>query len=422
MNLGLQNRWNYIAPRFGIAYRFHDKTVIRAGFGMSYTSFPDNTYAYNFPVRANNVYTAPNTYAPAIYPDGSYANFERGFPLPSPISVPANGIITNPDPTSTYYIIPLDYKNPYNETWNFAIQRSLPHNLVLDLAYVGSHGVDTPASVNLNAGLIPGAGSKGDPQYSRTATSQLQFQGFSSTYHSLQTKFDRRFSKGFMLTTSFTYQKGMSFQSGDDGGLAYYINPRRNYTRTDFDRTLNYVQSFLYQLPWGPGRPWLNRGWMSQVIGGWKFSGILSLRTGSPFTITASCNVNPGNNCNQNADAVAPVKILGDIGPGHQWFDRSSFAQPTGLNWGNLSRNELTGPGTFGLNSSLSKTFSIRERYKVDVRGEAFNVTNTPQFSNPSNSITSATFGQITGTRSSGTGVNGVGGGRAMQVGMTVNF
>ena len=130
----------------------------------------------------------------------------------------------------------------------------------------------------------------------------------------------------------------------------------------------------------------------------------------------------PGNNCNQNANIVAPVNFIGDIGPGHQWLDRSTFQQPTGLAWGNLGRNELTGPGTFGLNSSLSKTFTVRERYKLDVRGEAFNVTNTPQFNNPSNSITSATFGQITSTRSSGTGVNGVGGGRAAQVGVKVNF
>ena len=422
LNLGMKNRYNYLAPRFGLAYRFNDKTVIRAGFGMSYTSFPDNTYAYNFPVRANNVYTAPNTYARAQYPDGSFANFARGFPAPTPIVVPSNGIINNPDPTSTYYVIPLDYKNPYNETWNFAIQRALPSNFVLDIAYVGSHGVDTPATYNMNAGFIPGAGSRGDPQYPRTATSQLQFKGLSSSYHSLQVKFDRRFSKGLMITTAFTYQKAMSFQSGDDGGLTYYIDQRRNYTRADFDRKFNYVQSMVYQLPWGPGRPWLNHGWMSQAIGGWKLSGILSIRTGSPFTITAPCNVNPGNNCNQTANINGPLNVIGDIGPGHQWFDKTNLQQPTGLAWGNLVRNELTGPGTFGLNSSMAKTFTIRERFKLDVRGEAFNVTNTPQFSNPSNSITSATFGQITGTRSSGTGVNGVGGGRAAQVAVKVNF
>jgi len=316
----------------------------------------------------------------------------------------------------------LDYKNPYNEAWNFAIQRSLPGRFVIDLAYVGSHGVHTPAAVNLNAGLIPGAGSKGDPQYPRTATSQLQFQGFSSSYHSLQVKADRRLSKGLMITTSFTYQKAMSFQSGDDGGLTYYVDLHRNYARADFDRTLNYVQSFFYQLPWGPGRPWLNHGALGNVIGGWKASGVLSLRTGSPFTVTATCNVNLGNNCNQNANLIAPVMITGAIGPGHQWFERSSFAQPTGLSWGNLGRNELTGPGTYALNMALSKTFAIRESVKLDVRGEAFNVSNTPQFSNPSNSITSSTFGQITGTRSTGTGVNGTGGGRAIQGAVKITF
>jgi hypothetical protein len=411
-NLGMQMRWGNLAPRLGVAYRMDNLTVFRAGFGMSYTSFPDNTYAYNYPVRANNVYTAPNTYAPAQYPDGTFANFERGFPAPAPIAVPASGIISNPDPTSTYYIIPLNYKNPYNEAWNAAVQRTLPWKFIIDLAYVGSHGVDTPAAPNLNAGVVPGAGTKGDPQYPRTATSQLQFQGFSSSYHSLQVKIDRRLSKGLMVTTSFTYQKAMSFQTGDDGSLTYYIDQRRNYARADFDRTLNYVQSFFYQLPGRTSRPW----------GGWKASGVLSLRSGAPFSITTTCNVNPGSSCTQNTNVVAPVNILGDIGPGHQWFDKSSFTQPTGLAWGTLGRNALTGPGTYALNTALSKTFAIKERYRMDVRGEAFNVSNTPQFSNPSNSFTSATFGQITSTRSTGSGVNGTGGGRVIQGGVKFSF
>src|SRR5207253_3194560 len=71
-NLGMENHWNYVAPRIGLAYRLDNRTVVRAGFGMSYTSFPDNTYAYNYPVRANNVYTAPNTYSAAQYPDGTF--------------------------------------------------------------------------------------------------------------------------------------------------------------------------------------------------------------------------------------------------------------------------------------------------------------------------------------------------------------
>jgi hypothetical protein len=375
-------------------------------------------------VRSNNVYAPPNSFAPAQYPDGSFANFERGFPVPTAPFVPANGIITNPDPTSAYFTIPLDYKNPYNESWNIAVQRTLPFKFTLDVAYVGSHGVHTPAQYNMNASFIVGAGSKGDPQYPRTAASTLFFKGLSSSYNSLQVKFDKRLSHGLMITTSFTYQKAMSFQGGDDGGLTYYIDQRRNYARADFDRRLNLVQSYIYNLPFGQGRKWMSRGLLAKTVGGWKTSAVLSLRSGAPFSITASCNLNLTQNCTQNANLIAPFQVTGDIGPGHQWFEKTSFASPATNTFGNTGRNEFTGPGTFGLNVSMSKVFTFTDsgRVKLDFRAESLNFTNTPQFSNPSNSITSGSFGQITGTRSSGTGVNGTGGGRVVQGGFRLNF
>src|SRR5262249_41021192 len=113
-NLGMQTRYKFFAPRLGVAYQVHRLTVIRSGFGISFTPFPDNTYAYNFPVRANNSYQpAVNSYFPAVYPDGSVATFEKGFPEPRPIEVPANGIIRDPDITSVYTVVPKDWRNPY---------------------------------------------------------------------------------------------------------------------------------------------------------------------------------------------------------------------------------------------------------------------------------------------------------------------
>lgn len=179
-NLGMQTRYTNFAPRIGIAYRLNEKTVLRTGFGISYGPYPDNNYAYNYPVRANNSYTTASglSYLPAVYPDGTLASFERGFPTPQTVPIPSNGIITNPDPTSTYYIVPKNFKNPYVETWNFAIQRTLPFHFVLDTAYVGSHGVDTPATVDINAGQVVGAGNAGRPlsaPFGRNSTTNLIF-------------------------------------------------------------------------------------------------------------------------------------------------------------------------------------------------------------------------------------------------------
>ena len=422
-NMGLKMNWGYVAPRIGVAYRLTEKTVLRSGFGMSYTPFPDNTWAYNYPVRANNQYNQLNgiSYLPAAYPDGSLATFERGFPAPQPITIPTDGIIRNPDPTSAYIVIPLDYKNPAAVQWNFAVQQALPFHFTIDAAYVGNHGVRTPSAVNLNAGLVVGAGSRGQPQYPRTAATTQYFRGFSSSYNGLQVKLDRRFSSGPQFTTSFTWSKAMDFQSGDDGGLLFYVNKERNYARADFDRTLNYVQSVIYALPFGRGKRYLTRGPAGQIVGGWQISGIISARTGTPMTITANSSLNlPGST--QTADQIAPVNILGGINVGNPWFSRESFASPVGVVWGTTGRNAFSGPGLFGVNASLQRKIRVGEGKEVQLKADALNLTNTPQFSNPQTNISNANFGYITGTISSGTGVNGTGGGRAVTGGVKFTF
>ena len=111
MNLGLQPRYKYFSPRTGIAYRLSSKTVVRSGFGISYTPFPDNTWMYNFPVRSNNQYVAPSgtdNYAPAQLPGGLAPTFQNGFPAPDPVVVPSNGIITNPNPTTAQIYVPTE--------------------------------------------------------------------------------------------------------------------------------------------------------------------------------------------------------------------------------------------------------------------------------------------------------------------------
>lgn len=425
LDLGMQQQYKYFAPRLGIAYRLNDQTVMRTGFGISYTPFPDNTYAYNFPVRSNNLYVAPSglSYAPAALPSGLAPTFQNGFPAPDPVIVPPNGIISNPNPTSSQVVIPLNYKNGYIESWNLAIQRSLPLHFTIDLAYVGSHGVDTPAATNLNAGQVIGAGSKGQPLYPVTTSAVTQyFQGFSSTYHSLQAKFDRAFGD-FRLTTAFTWQKAMDFQNGDDGGLDFYAGQGlgRNYARADFDRKLNFIQSYVYQLPFGEKKRFLNQGVLAKVIGGWQFSGVLSWRTGTPITVTDNNNLNLGSGGTSTADQVAPVQILGGINTGNQWFARSSFVQHAGIQ-GVTGRNIFDGPNLFSLNGSLSRTVTLTERVKVQLRLETFNLTNTPQFANPNATTNNSNYGYITGTIGSGTGVNGTGGGRAVQLGAKVTF
>jgi hypothetical protein len=422
-NLGISTHYKYFAPRLGLAYRVRESTVIRVGFGISYTPFPDNSYAYNFPVRANNSFNpAVAGYGPAVLPSGQIATFETGFPALIQPTIPSNGIITNPTVGSAYFVVNQNFKNPYVESWNLAIQHSLPGRFVLDVAYVGNHSVDTVVNYNLNAATVVGLGNAGQPEFptfGRTANTNLLFGGYSSSYNALQAKLDRRFSSGFATTTSYTFGKGMGFQTGDDGGLAFYINPRRNYARNDFDRTHTFVQSIVYDLPFGNGKRWISSGVGAAVLGGWRISSFLTSMSGLPLYFSASSTSlkAPGNT--QTPQLVAPVKILGGIGIANPWFSTTSFAPAVGTAFGNVGRNYLSGPGFFNLDAALSKSIRFTERYNLDLRLEAFGVTNTPQFFFTSGNgtvagltLNSSSFGHITSAT----------GGRQLQLGAKFTF
>ena len=432
-NLGINTHYKYFAPRLGLAYRLRESTVIRAGFGISYTPFPDNSYAYNYPVRANVAFNpAVATYGPAVLADGvTPFTFQNGFPPLSLPPVPSNGIITSASSpaaagvlkNSNQFVVNQNFKNPYVESWNLAIQHSLPGRFVLDLAYVGNHSVDTVVNYNLNAATVVGLGNAGQPEFTpfgRTASTNLLFAGYSSSYNALQAKLDRRFSNGFTTTTSYTFGKGMGFQTDDDGGLAFYINQRRNYARNDFDRTQTFVQSIVYDLPFGRGKRFVSSGIGAAVVGGWRVSSFLTWMSGLPLYFSAPSGLlAPGNT--QTPQLIAPVQILHGIGNGNPWFSNttSTFVGATGTAFGNVGRNYLSGPNFFNLDAALSKSIRFTERFNLDLRLEAFGVTNTPQFffttgngSAAGLTLGSSSFGDITSAT----------GGRQLQLGAKFNF
>lgn len=455
MNLGFKAQYNYWAPRTGFAYRVTDGTVLRGGFGMSYVPYQDNTWLYNYPVRANNAYNNCNSYGAAQYTctgnvSSQPVTFQSGFPAPVPVTIPSTGIyqITSSNSllnNQSYVYIPLDYHNPYVYSYNLTVQQALPANFSLTIGYVGNRGVRISTSQNINLGDRLNCGTACYPlniKFGRTAATTQQFMGFSSNYNSLQVSLVRRFTRGLSSTSSYTWGKGLGYQSGDDGGLLFFQDLRHNYARNDYDRQHSFSQSLTYELPFGRGKRWLSTGLASRTIGGWKLSGIVLLNTGTPFHVTA-----PGTNLNtsgwtQTANQVAPFKKLRGIGAANLWFDTSSFTQPNGCaaygpaspttvtcpiqygnTVGNVGRNSFTGPGYFQNNVSIFKTFALpHEGTTLDIRMDVFQLTNTPQFANPSNSITSGTFGRITSTTGSGSGVNGTGGGRSLQLAGIIKF
>jgi hypothetical protein len=154
--------------------------------------------------------------------------------------------------------------------------------------------VDTVGQYNLNTTTNPallGLGTASQPldiAYGKTAGDTLFWPGFSSSYNALQVKLDRHMAN-FNITTAFNYGKGMDYQSSDDGGYDFYVGFQRNYARDDWDRTLSFVQSYVYQTPFGVGQRWLNHGPAAVILGNWQIAGVLSLMTGTPIgTVGAS--------------------------------------------------------------------------------------------------------------------------------------
>jgi hypothetical protein len=275
----------------------------------------------------------------------------------------------------------------------------------------------------------------------RTAATNKIFQGFSSNYQSLQLQLTKRFNRGLSFTSAFTWGKGLGYVASDDGNVIFLTtaNLRRNYAPNDFDRKLNFEQSFTYELPVGRGHQYLNSGVGAFVLGGWKLSGIVSAVSGLPFSVYANSGVlnTPGTAMLANLTGVP--KVTHQVGTSNFWIDPTAFTPPLGctgqstctaqnVQLGNTGRNQFRGPGFVQNNLSIFKSFPIWREAALETRFDAFQLTNTPQFAVPlsgsGNPIgPGSNFGRVTNTLGSGQGsVNGVGGGRSLQASARITF
>lgn len=454
-NLGMQSNYKNFAPRLGASYRLFDKTVVRAGIGISYVPFVDNSYAYNYPVKTSTNYGVAATYGPAVNASNSNAlvNYVTGIPQTPTATFGSDGTFvetgTSTNSLASLYI-PLNFKNASVASWNVAVERTLPYNMTAQVAYVANHGTRIDAAQNINLPSIYGQSSTYDPlnnvieggvktpTFGRTASVTQYFLGFSSNYESLQASLTKRASAGLTFTSSFTWGKAQGYVTGaqDSGLFQFATNWRNNYGLLDFDRKLNADEAITYELPFGKGHKWINNNSAANlVIGGWKISAVISEVSGQPFSVTAS-SVTSGTT--QTANFTGPFTVThgvtNPVGNGSPtWFNTSAFSAPAPCPTyaignapcalGTSHRNEFRGPAYFSDNVSLFKSIPIYRASNLEARFDAFNMTNTPAFANPTNSSTSGNFGKITSILGSGVGnVNGVGGPRVLQAAVKLTF
>jgi hypothetical protein len=433
-----------LLPRFGLAYRWGSKMVIRAGYGMSADSNNWRFFRNNYPATTNSDVNGPTAFAPAASLTGEklvpYPNLVVGIPF---VAIPdiSSGLIPLPNNVGFGATVPFDFRRGYTHSYNLTLQREI-YGFVAEAAYVGNRGIRTLTNENINAAPINGgnAGRALVPVANKNwGDINCLCPDTNSYYDALQTKVTKRFgNSGSSISVVYTLSKAINSDDNEEvsgtfgvaGGFLFWPSPAfrdRNKALASYDRTHNLVIYGAYELPFGPSKQWLTSGIASKILGGWQLNWILQRTSGNPFTlIGGGAQVNaPGNQ--QTADQIGPLRILGGIGPvpvtgqsvscapgdlSCHYFDPSSFRAVPGneIRFGTTGRNIIRGPGYFNLDASIFRDIRITERVKFQFRMEMFGVTNTPHFNNPGTDPSNlATFGVITSTlnlagRGTGTG------------------
>jgi hypothetical protein len=394
-NNGMKTGWDNFAPRLGAIYRLNENNVFRTGYGITYNATP-----WARAVRGDNDY--PITLAlsfPNVDQFGYYNTLAQGIPT-----------IVAPDQSSGR--VPLDraaaeytpeignVDRGYVQTWNIAFERRLPFDTSVDVAYVGAKGTGGYAALDINAPTVLGTGNQGRPYFNLGRIVAINSWGerLRTRYNSLQVSLNKPFTHGLLFKGAYTYSKSMNESDNDGRATLSWNTPSelwRNWGPAGFDRRHNFQLGFAYALPW-QNQGSYSGGIAKAILGDWQVNGVFAAFTGTPFTVTASGTaVNTPSNT-QTADYVGTFDVLGNIGAAGKWFDTSAFAQPTGVRFGTSSRNQFYGPGGYNLDFSLFRSFPVGGERRLEARMEAGNILNHPLYGNPSTSITSGTFGQIT--------------------------
>lgn len=383
--------YNGFEPRFGLAYRASEKTVIRSAFAM----FDDH----------NNT-LVQETQDPRIsWPEGigiSVVSLNRAAPTTYFNNLPAYASFFNP--LQPYVDFGADPRNkiPYVMEYNFGIEQQLARSMVLNVDYVGSVGRHLFIQPAANTALTPGPGPVGprEPFPAYGGAFSFDENVGNSSYNALQTKLQKSMSFGLNFLASYTWSKSLDIQSeGQSGSIETIYDLRRDWGPSDFNRTQLFVFSTVYQLPFGKGKAYLSNtnGFARAVLGNWNIAGILTLDSGQPFDIVAGGDIANVGGGSQRA------QVVGDPTSGFtqsrlEWFNTAAFALPAIYTFGNEGRNNLTGPPEKNLDFSAYKDFPFADRMNVQFRAEFFNVFNHTNFGLPDNNVQDAAFGTINGT------------------------
>jgi hypothetical protein len=375
-----------IGPRVGFAYdvRGTGRTLLRGGIGKFWNFTPGGT-------SSSKAQNPPFLQATALTPTGNNNNINLrvrdGLPPPP-------GVDPNRAPAgATRSIFDINFRDGYTYNWNLNLQQQFGRNYMVEVAYVGARGRQYLLKGNPNQARPVVGVTSADVNRPFIAISpalrnvgQVRSEG-TLDYHGLLFRFQRRFANGFSFLNAYTFGHAIDLNSDNDGDvtLTNVYDPGYNRGPADYDVKHTISSSWIYEVPWA----------RESKLGGWHASGILYWRTGLPVNITQTQGVQStgtGNRPNVISDNIHADNQTID-----QWFNPNAFqtvADPTGT-YGDAGRNIGRGPGQFNIDAALIKTTKFG-RFEHELRLEAFNVLNHPQFAQPNGQFGSANFGRIT--------------------------
>jgi hypothetical protein len=384
---GITVEKNLFTPRLGIAYRPAGTLVIRAGYSRNPQSNNPGRQqlppAQAFPQTVIITENAPNNFSAA-------GSLSEGSPI-VPLLDLSSGVLSLPAGAGV---------NTFNgayvrgkiSSWNVSLQKAVSQKMAINVGYVANRQTGITRNRNLNYGQL-GGGSASQPFFPLGITSAMNIfvPDGHVVYDSAQVSINRRLSDGVQFTAAYTYSKTI------DWWLTAIPIPEYwdlNKGETGSPHRLN--ASFVYELPFGPGKPWLTGDdALAHLAAGWQVNSFFSYQSGTPVTVTSNANVlNAPGTTMQFADKVkdGEVQIFGNACPACQYFDVAAFRSVTSVRFGNSGQVAFRGPSAPNLDMSVFRGFRFSRNRTMQLRAECFNVTNTPHFANPATNISNVTF------------------------------